>query len=292
MKLDLVYNPSSGGFRRAKLEQLVAALEHFDWAVTLIETRPDGVTLSSDCELVCVHGGDGALRQTVCGLGKRAGKIPICISPAGTINLVARELGYHADPDKFAVQVAAAWGKGPQRWLRSPLFTFDDMPVLACMSIGPDSVAVSGVSTSLKAKIGRYAYVISAMKMLARWPQDPMPVKAQDVDGRIFEMHGEAVFVARGKFYAGPFSLSPNSELSASTLELVVIERSTRLACLRFALAVMIGRDPAKLGLAKTFTVKWAEIGDGDLPTQVDGDQVTPVMGRIEPSGQVVRYCV
>lgn len=292
MKLDLVYNPSSGGFRRAKLEQLVAAFEHFDWDVTLIETRPDGVTLSAGCELVCVHGGDGALRQTVRGLGKRAGKIPICISPAGTINLVARELGYHADPDKFAVQIAAAWGKGPQRWLRSPLFLFDNMPVLACMSIGPDSVAVSRISTSLKAKIGRYAYVFSALKMLAHWPQDPMPVKAQGVDGRIFEMQGEAVFVARGKFYAGPFSLSPRAQLGASTLELVVIERSTRLACLRFALAVMTGRDPAKLGLAKTFTVKWAEIGDGDLPTQVDGDQVPPVMGRICPSGQVVRYCV
>ncbi len=292
MRLDLVYNPTSGRFRRDRLEQLVAALEHFDWAVTLIETRPDGVTVSPDCELVCVHGGDGALRQTVRGLGKRAGKVPLCVSPAGTINLVARELGYHTDPDKFAVQIAAAWGRGPQSWIRSPLFTFDDMPVLACLSIGPDSVAVSRVSSGLKAKIGRYAYVVSALKMLARWPQDPMPVKAQGIDGRIWEMQGEAVFAARGKFYGGPFSLSPKAALSASTLELVVIERSTRLACLRFAWAVMTGRDPGELGLAKTSTVKWAELGDGDLPTQVDGDQVLPVMGRIAPSGQVVRYCI
>ncbi|WP_336985990.1 diacylglycerol/lipid kinase family protein [Altererythrobacter aquiaggeris] len=292
MRLDLVYNPASGGFRQENLDQLIAAFKNFDWTITPIATRPDGVTLSHNCQLVCVHGGDGALRQTVRALGQRAGKVPLCVSPAGTINLVARELGYHADPDKFAVQIAAAWARGPLSWAASPLFEFAQMPVLACLSIGPDSVAVARVSGALKAKIGRYAYVVSALKLLLRWPQDPMPVKAQGLDGRIFETSAEAVFAARGKYYAGPFCLSPKARLTNPTLELVIIERSTRLACLRFVLAVLSGRDPAAHGIAKTYTVKWAEIGDGDLPTQVDGDQVPPVMGRIAPSGLIVRYCV
>src|SRR5689334_1450598 len=113
MKLDLVYNPVAGSFRRSRLDALVAAFERRGVSVTLLPTTREGVQLSGSADLVCVHGGDGTLRDTVQALGSRAGKVPLCIAPAGTINLVARELGYARDPDRLAAQVCAAWERGP-----------------------------------------------------------------------------------------------------------------------------------------------------------------------------------
>ena len=97
--------------------------------------------LSGSADLVCVHGGDGTLRDTVQALGTRAGKMPLCIAPAGKINLDARELGYRSDPGQLAGQIMAAWERGPDSWVRAPLYTLGDLPVVSCLSIGPDSHA-------------------------------------------------------------------------------------------------------------------------------------------------------
>src|SRR6476469_7020999 len=65
MKLDLVYNPAAGSFRKARLDALVRAFGAVGAEVTALPTRRDGVQLSGTAELVCVHGGDGTLRDTV-----------------------------------------------------------------------------------------------------------------------------------------------------------------------------------------------------------------------------------
>ena len=45
-------------------------------------------------------------------LGERAASIPLAIAPTGTINLLARELGYASEPRRFAAQLAEAWRAG------------------------------------------------------------------------------------------------------------------------------------------------------------------------------------
>ena len=92
MRLDLVYNPVAGSFRQGRLDALIAAFAARGATVTALPTTRDGAQLSGSADLVCVHGGDGTLRDTVQALGARAGEVPLCIAPAGTINLVAREL--------------------------------------------------------------------------------------------------------------------------------------------------------------------------------------------------------
>ena len=77
-----------------------------------------------------------------------AATVPLCIAPAGTINLVAREIGYARDPEKLAAQVSAAWRKGAGSWLAAPLYTLGEMPVVACLSIGVDALAVA-IGTSM-----------------------------------------------------------------------------------------------------------------------------------------------
>lgn len=88
---------------------------------------------ASDAELVCIAGGDGTVRMVVEAHGKRAELPPLAIFPCGTINLLARELGYPADHEAFARRI------GGKRQARSSALAFAGKhPFLACASIGAD----------------------------------------------------------------------------------------------------------------------------------------------------------
>ena len=194
--LDLVYNPVSGSFSDDHLEALRDALIEAGFRVTPMPTTADGARLSGEADLVCVHGGDGTLRDTVQALGERAGSMPICVAPSGTINLVARELGYPRSPQRFAGAVREAWDRGPESWVQSPLYRLGDMPIVSCVSIGPDSHAVARVDSRLKQRIGRYAYVVALAQQMREWPRDTMTIRGELADGERFEYEAEAAIVS------------------------------------------------------------------------------------------------
>lgn len=290
--IDLVYNPVSGSFSTARLAALVAALQDEGFAVTPQPSRRDGVVLGGAADLVCVHGGDGTLRDTVQALGTHAGRIPLAIAPSGTINLVARELGYSRAPRAFARQLRAAWERGSESWVHAPLFALGALPVVSCLSIGPDSHAVAQVSGALKARIGRYAYVVATMRQLRRWPRNPMAISGELADGTPFACEAEAVIASHGALYAGPFRLSPRAALMADSFELVTLTRSTRLGTLAFTLAAMLRLPLDRLGLAQIRTARRARFDRCVSPVQVDGDHMPECAFAIGPTGMTLRYVV
>ncbi len=292
MKLDIVYNPVAGGFRRRRLEALVRAFERRGTHVTALPTTREGVQLSGDADLVCVHGGDGTLRDTVQALGERAGEAPLCIAPAGTINLVARELGYARDRERLAAQVCAAWERGPESWVRAPLYMLGEMPVVACLSIGPDSHAVARVSGALKRRIGRFAYVFALLQVMRDWPRETMTITGELADGTPFECEAAAVIVSHGALFAGPFRLSPSASLTADAVELIVLERPTRRRIAAFTAAAFGGWPLDKLGLATFRTARRIAFDRCVSPVQVDGDYMPDCAYAIGPSGKSLRYVI
>ncbi len=291
-KLDLVYNPFSGSFRQDRLDRLVSALGEQGFEVEVIATRADGVELSGTAELVCVHGGDGTLRDTVQTLGERAGEVPLCIARAGTINLVARELGYAARPEAFASQLAAAWRRGSGGWVRSPLFKLGEMPIVACLSIGPDSQAVASVSGALKRRIGRLAYAVAMLRQLRDWPRNAMAIRAETADGQMIEREAEAVIVSHAALYAGPFRLSPNAALAADAIELIILRRATRLGMLAFTLAAILRLPVSRFGFVEIHSVRRVSFDRCVTPVQVDGDHMPECAFAIAPNGLAISYVV
>ncbi|TMM48904.1 diacylglycerol/lipid kinase family protein [Qipengyuania marisflavi] len=292
IRIDLFYNPYSGGFRAPRLAALVEALAAEGFAVTQRETSLEPIQVSAGCELVCIHGGDGALRDTVAALGTAAGQVPLCVAPTGTINLVARELGYAAEPRKFASALRAAWDRGQDSWVHAPLYTLGELPVVSCLSIGPDSHAVSRVSSALKMRIGRYAYVVALLRQMRDWPRNPMTVRGELATGEVFECEAEAVIASHGALFAGPFRLSPKAALTADAVELITLHRSTRLGTLALALAAMLHLPIAKLRLAEIRSIRRASFNRCVTPVQVDGDHFPDCAYAIGPSGLTLRYVV
>lgn len=292
ISLDLVYNPVSGSFRQAHLDALVSALGKEGFSVNALPTTAEGAQFSGSAELICVHGGDGTLRDVVKALGAEGGRIPLCIAPSGTINLVARELGYSRKPEGFARNLASAWKGGARGWVHAPLYHLGDLPVVSCLSIGPDSHAVARLSGPLKRRIGRYAYVVAMMQQMREWPRAAMTIRGELTGGERFECEAEAVIVSNAALYAGPFRLSPMAGLGADSVELISLTRSTRLRTMALSLAAMLHLPIARLGIADIRTVRRVEFDRCVTPVQVDGDHVPDCAWAIGPSGITLRYVV
>lgn len=292
MKLDLVYNPFAGSFSQPRLDRLARAFEAEGWTVRLVKSARNWGAADDPPDLACIHGGDGTLRDAVQSLGSLAGEIPLCIAPSGTINLVAREVGYPRDPQALARQVSAAWKQGPQGWLRAPLYSLGEMPVVACLSIGPDSHAVAHVSATLKKRIGRLAYVVAMMRVLRRWPDQTMTVRGEMVDGTRFETEAGAVIASHGALYAGPFRLSPKAALAADGVELVTLLRPSRLGMLAFVAAALLRLPLDRFRLADIRSVRRVEFDRCVSPVQVDGDHIPDCAYAIGPTGLTLRYVV
>ena len=288
--LDLVYNPVSGSFSDDHLEALRDALIEAGFRVT--PTTAAGARLSGEADLVCVHGGDGTLRDTVQALGERAGSMPICVAPSGTINLVARELGYPRSPRRFAEAVREAWDRGPESWVQSPLYRLGDMPIVSCVSIGPDSHAVARVDSRLKQRIGRYAYVVALAQQMREWPRDTMTIRGELADGERFEYEAEAAIVSHAALYAGPFQVSPGARLGADSVELITVKRATRLGTIALSLGVLLRLPLARMGIADIRTCRRIEFDRCVTPVQVDGDHMPECAFAIAPSGLTLSYVV
>lgn len=291
-KLCLVYNPVSGSFRATRLATLIDALGKAGFEVLPVDNATDSAIRKTEPDLVCVHGGDGTLRDTVMALGRDAGRIPLCVAPAGTINLVARELGYPRDPLAFVQKLARAWAAGPDGWVRAPLFRLGSTPIVSCLSIGPDSRAVAQVSGSLKKRIGRFAYVAALLKQLYDWPRETISLRGELVTGEPFALEAEAAIVSASAFFAGPFRLSPHADLRADSLELIGLTRSTRFSTLALAVSAAIGLPLDRFGLAQIRTVRRVEFDRNATPVQVDGDHVPECASEVGPAGLTLTYVV
>lgn len=291
-KLDLVYNPMSGSFREEGLLALVTAFENEGFVVNAVPTRADGARWSEEADLICVHGGDGTLRDTVQALGADAGRVPLCIARSGTINLVARELNYPVEPHVLAQQVSRGWARGPDSWVTSPLYTLGDMPIVSCLSIGPDSHAVARVSGALKKRIGRYAYAVAMLQQMREWPRNAMIIRGETSDGEMFETEAEAAIVSHGALYAGPFQLSPKASLAEDSVELITLRRATRLGMTAFSFAAMLRLPVEQFGFAEIRSCRRITFDRCVTPVQVDGDHMPECAYAIGPSGMSLRYVV
>lgn len=153
MIVELIHNPASGTFDELRLDVLSRAFQACGAQVRLGRTEKDGrFEIFPECDLVCVSGGDGALRLVVASMVRAGLSKPLCVFPAGTVNLVAKELGYSSDPEIFAREIMAGFLDPETARLKAPLITSDDQPFVACISAGPDGQAVARHSPNASAE--------------------------------------------------------------------------------------------------------------------------------------------
>ncbi len=280
MRIALAYNPRMSARRLGRVAALARALERRGHAVSHHDSLHfDCCRDCPEAELLCIGGGDGTVRMVVGVQSDLAALPPIAVFPVGTINLVAREMGYPHSPEAFIDRIAHG------REVRSPLARYNGTPFVACLSIGVDALAVASLSEGLKARIGRLAYVEAMGRLLAKWPRHALTVTA---GGATFA--AEALFVLRGKFYAGPWTLHREAHLGHGALRVLALPRARRrdLASLTTrALAGMRSPHPEWRYLeCDSLEV----VSDDPVPIQADGDPVGMTPARIAMGTESLRF--
>ena len=278
--VQIVTNREAGGYRPQVITALVSAFAAEGATATITYTGPNQqLLIEQDADLLCAAGGDGTLRHVVKAVVNGGRAVPVAPYPMGTINLFHREAGYPKDAGDFA---RCALG-GTSAAAHYPV-ELNDTLFLGCASIGPDAHAVANVSSNLKRIIGRSAYVVALARLLFRWPRPTLTLIA---DGKHHAC--EAVYIAKGTYFAGPWSFAPNAKRVNQKLHVIALKEASRRKFLQFVRNTMRGRPLEARDNLIVLTCTALRIeGDADWPVQADGDDAARLPVEVRVRGETV----
>lgn len=281
--VQVVANPTAGGFRFQTLDRLVARLDDLGVRTDVRLTRQAGELveiargLSPAVDTLVVGGGDGSINEAVRGLVDRAGAPPaLAILPFGTANVLAAELSLPFAATRIADSIVA-------RQL-APLYLgrIGDRPFLLMASAGFDASVVHGVDPKLKRRIGKLAYVAAIFRLAFRRDRPDVIVTA---DGETFTCRIAVATTAR--CYGGPLTLTPHTGVTVPGLRLVTVADDRPLALLKAGVMLGLGRLARLSGVTDRAVVK-VRFGGADVEMQVDGDPIAPTNSSIEAHPRVL----
>ncbi|HEX9947526.1 MAG TPA: diacylglycerol kinase family protein [Allosphingosinicella sp.] len=281
--VQIFYNRTSGSHCPRRLAALKAGFEARGATVVLSECGPGHpIEVGADASHVCAVGGDGTLRHVALALARCGRAVPLSVYPAGTVNLVHRERLFPLDPAGHALRLLGEDGSA----LLHPA-SLNDTFFLACASVGPDSRAVAEVSLPLKKRIGKLAYAVALGRIVFDWRRAPIRLAWEGG-----ELDCEAFYVAKGRYFAGPWSFAPAASTAEPLLHVVALATARRRDFARFAFALWRGRPVEALPGVTAFdcTALTAEAGS-PLPVQADGDPVGTLPAKIALHGTALRLC-
>lgn len=190
-KLLLIINPIAGKKRGVDcLPQVVSKFEESGFEVetryTEIDKNATVITreYGSDKDIVACIGGDGTLKETICGVMELGLDCQIGYIPMGTTNDFAHSLHIPTD----AVKAAEVIIKGKE--MQIDIGDFDNKDKFIYVSCFGNFCNISyGTKQSLKNKLGRAAYYLSTVKEVPKLKSYKAKIECEDgeiIEGKFF----------------------------------------------------------------------------------------------------------
>jgi diacylglycerol kinase family enzyme len=223
----------------------------------------------SGAELVLVCGGDGTVR-TVCAELAGTG-IAVAVAPAGTGNLLARNLGI---PLYLRAAVDVAFN-GQDRAIDLVEIEGDgigdDEHFLVMAGMGFDAAIMEGANDQIKAKVGWLAYVVSGFRNIM-FPAVRVDVSVDD--GPWTRHRVRTVVIGNvGHLQAG-IPLLPEAVIDDGVLDVVLISPRRFLSWVPLAVRVMSRNKRVDSTLNRMTGRKISVRAAHDTPRQLDGDPI------------------
>ena len=236
---------------------------------------------------VVIAGGDGTIRALIEQLSNRKYLPYISVYPAGTVNLVAKELLMSGDPYK--------WAKRVLKGVEVPVYLgrANGYIFLTVTGIGFDSLVVDNVTEKEKKLLNKLAYVLQGTEIMRKevlfnnW-RYRFEVRFDDEE----EWHEcSSVIVGKSRYYAGRYNLFRGASLSTPWLYTALFTGAKRADFIRYAACIAM----EALGLDKDIVVRKAKrleirCNVEGFAAELDGDAVTTAPLRIELEEEPIKF--
>jgi diacylglycerol kinase (ATP) len=296
----LIYNPTSGGRRQRRFQEIEEAVRILKEAGITVELAPTSeaghaqeiarLAVEQQREMVIACGGDGTINEIINGLA--GSQVPMALLPAGTANILAKELGIPWDipraarliPDGIIRRIALGMASfaGNNGNSKSSAIPTGGRYFLSCGGAGPDGAIVNGVDYELKKKVGVVAYWVEGMKQLFRYDFPEMRVRSSGTDHL-----ASIIVVGRTANYGGPFKITTNATLFEDSFEFLTNSTRSRMQYLACLPALWLGKIRGMDGIKmwKASEVLCESAGEKPVFAQVDGEPIgaLPLRFRIVP---------
>ncbi len=290
----VIVNPVKVGdgpaFRR-KVERALASREYAEplWLETTGDDAGHAMAqhaIDDQVDLVLVAGGDGTVR-VVCAEMARTG-IPVAVVPAGTGNLLARNLGIPLDLDDALYRLL----DGRDRTIDLVEVHGDNLDTdrFAVMAgLGLDAAIIDDAPADLKKRLGWPAYLVSAMKNINH---PSVKVRITLDGGAPMYQRARTVVVGNVGNLQANIPLMPDARPDDGLLDVIVIAPRRVTQWPRLVVRVLTRQRRTDLYLQR-FTAREVVItATEDVRRQLDGDAIgsgRTIMARVEPGVLVVR---
>jgi YegS/Rv2252/BmrU family lipid kinase len=277
----IIINPRSGGGpKRLALAELRQALRAGGRTVVEYVTKApaDATTYAASvvdqASAVVAWGGDGTVREIA---GALAGTlVPVLACPAGTENLLAKELKIPTDPRRMAAIIAA------DRTVECDLGVINGQNFMLIVGIGFDGEVVRRLASVRRGHITHLSYFWPIWRTF--WEHDFPRMRVWADGEKVFDDHGMA-FVGNISRYAVGLRICKQAQYDDGLLDMVVFTCPEQGMLLWHAAWTLLRWHPIK-GLVLYRQFKRARIEtDGAVPTEIDGDvgPNTPVDIAVRP---------
>ena len=286
MKTLVIVASTASALTREEMRRCFAAT---GLAAEIVETRTgDPVSqivqerLREGFGLVVAAGGDGTVSAVAHALA--GGEIPLGIVPAGTGNLVARELGI-----PLATDAAVALLAGPSRPQRIDAMRIGGRTYLLNAGVGINAEVIDETSRLGKSLFGRSAYVGTAVWKVLQAKQHRLEVT---IDGETRTYHATDVAISNCGILAK--ALNPNGpdvRADDGRIDVCILCMKTPLDypwyyVLKWIAPERVNKIMVELVAHRRVAVR----SDAPLAVQADGDIIgtTPVEVEVLPSAVTV----
>ncbi|WP_433167956.1 diacylglycerol/lipid kinase family protein [Kribbella sp. CA-247076] len=236
-------------------------------------------------DLVVVAGGDGTVR-VVCAELARSG-IPVAVLPAGTGNLLARNLGISLDLD---IALTELLGGNEQRIdsieIQGDELDTDRFVVMA--GLGLDAAIIADAPDELKKRVGWAAYVVATLKNLNH-PFVRVEIIVDDQPP--VRRRARTVVIGNVGTLQANIPLLPDAEPDDGLLDAVVLAPRRISQWPRLALSLII--KPLREQHVERFTGKRIQVTAAKtVRRQLDGDTIADgrtLSAQVDPASLIVR---
>lgn len=292
-KAVIIYNPLSGGDRARRGEQLKraqGALSAYRIIAELMPTNAPGDAGRLACEaaragaqLIVVCGGDGTVNETVNGMARDefASKVPLAVLPAGTANVLAKELKIPWDIPRAAAMIPRGTPIRISLGRMVPLATPKLDRYFVCVGgAGADAALVRALDIKVKHRVGILAYWLEGFSQL--WKYRFPYFRVTPDNGRSSDV--ALAIVGRTKHYGGPFQITTGANLFSDEFEVALFRSRRAMSYIAYMPAAWTGnlRKLKNISFVTTRSLLCESLEESEVYSQVDGESAPQLAVNFE----------